>query len=115
AARARAGQREPALARAGARCRDAGPAGRRPAMNARAEPFLADAAAASATPLELRVLEGEQRGAHAPVAWRSFEIGGLHAGAGCEVQLRDEQIGHTRVRVTPRRSTAARLEVVAGE
>ena len=84
-------------------------------MNARAEPFLADAAAPSATPLELRVLEGEQRGAHAPVAWHSFEIGGLHDGTACEVQLRDETIGSTRVRVTPRGTAAARLEVLAGD
>lgn len=84
-------------------------------MNAHAEPFLADAAAPSATPLELRVLEGEQRGAHAPVAWHSFEIGGLHDGTACEVQLRDESIGSTRVRVTPRGTAAARLEVLAGD
>ena len=84
-------------------------------MNARAEPFLANAAAPSATPLELRVLEGEQRGAHAPVAWHSFEIGGLHDGTACEVQLRDETIGSTRVRVTPRGTAAARLEVLADD
>ena len=84
-------------------------------MNARADAFLADAAAPSATPLELRVLDGEQRGAHAPVAWQSFEIGGLSGGAGCEVQLRDETIGEARVRVTPRGTAAARLEVLAGD
>ena len=84
-------------------------------MNARAEPFIADAAAPSATPLELRVLDGEQRGAHAPVAWHSFEIGGLHAGAGCEVQLRDAAIGQARIRVTPRGTAPARLEVLAGD
>jgi len=84
-------------------------------MNARAEPFLADAVAPSATPLELRVLEGAQRGAHAPVAWQTFEIGGVDGGPGCEVQLRDDTIGETRVRVTPRGSAAARLDVIAGD
>ena len=84
-------------------------------MNARAEPFIADADAPAATPLELRVLDGEQRGAQAPVAWQSFEIGGLHAGAGSEVQLRDATIASTRVRVTPRGTAPARLEVLAGD
>jgi len=84
-------------------------------MNARAEAVLDDPDLPQETPLELRVLEGEQRGAQAAVGWRSFEIGALQAGAGCEVQLRDAAIGDTRVRVTPRGSAAARLEVLAGE
>jgi type III secretion protein D len=84
-------------------------------VNARADAFLDDAATPPDTPLELRVLEGAQRGAQAAVAWRSFEIGGVAAGAGCEVQLRDDAIGESRVRVTPRGTSAARLEVLAGE
>lgn len=64
--------------------------------------------------LELRVLDGEQRGAQAQVPRRRFEIGGLQAGSRAEVQLRDPLIGDARVRVEPQHD-AARLEVLAGE
>ncbi|MEW6704700.1 MAG: hypothetical protein AB1430_07610 [Pseudomonadota bacterium] len=62
---------------------------------------------------ELRVLEGEQRGASAPLPLaQPFEIGGPQAE--CDVQLRDRQIGQARVRVTLQGAVGARLEVLAG-
>ena len=75
----------------------------------RAEPALE-----AAEVFELRVLEGEQRGARAeiPLA-RSFEIGGI--GTPCEVQLRDPLIGMARVRVVLRGAAGARVEVLDGE
>jgi len=66
--------------------------------------------------LELRVLEGEQRGARAAVRWESFEIGGLQGSAACEVRLRDDLIGDTRVRIAARGGRShARVHVLAGE
>jgi type III secretion protein D len=69
----------------------------------------------SATVFELRVLDGQQRGASAQMpAAGSFEIGGLLA-AGCDVQLRDPQIGDARVRVMLLGAAGARIEVLGGE
>ncbi len=74
----------------------------------------AEPAFEAAEVFELRVLEGEQRGARAeiPLA-RSFEIGGI--GTPCEVQLRDPLIGMARVRIVLRGAGGARVEVLDGE
>ncbi len=78
--------------------------------------MAAEAASPSLPDFELRVLDGEQRGASAPVPMaRSFEIGGVSAGAGCDVQLRDPLIGAARVRVMLLGAAGARVQLLAGE
>ncbi|MED5621611.1 SctD/MshK family protein [Ideonella sp. BN130291] len=77
--------------------------------------MAAAAVAPSDTVFELRVLDGQQRGASAQMpASGTFEIGGLLS-AGCDVQLRDPQIGEARVRVMLLGAAGARIEVLAGE
>jgi type III secretion protein D len=63
---------------------------------------------------ELRVLEGEQRGAraHLPLD-RSFVIGGPQSDS--DVQLRDPLIGGTQVRVTLHGAAGAQALLLAGE
>jgi type III secretion protein D len=68
------------------------------------------------TSLELRVLEGEQRGARLALRRADFEIGSLHGAAACDVRLRDALIGDTLVRISlDGEEPHARLHVLAGE
>jgi len=84
----------------------------RPRQASRHEP----AEAAPCPGLELRVLDGEQRGARAAVRWETFEIGGLQGSASCEVRLRDALIGDTRVRIAAGDGRShARVHILAGE